>query len=218
MLKRFLKTVGAAATALALNFGAMGSAGAAVVVGSFDPAFGSPFTDLGFRGTVTMNIPDACLLNSGLTYVTDPGCGGWSMVGGTVDFYNFSLPPVPPTVETLAYTGGSLNVLNIVSGAVTAIGGWLATTEPSSSFDYAIDYGNYSQYQYYYAFDINFGAFLIAFVDETNPYLCDISDGCSSDYTGLEAVTYVVPEPDTIALMLAAVAAMGAVVRRRRTV
>ena len=41
------------------------TAQASYVVGVWDPTYGPPFTDLGWRGTVTVDVPAACLNQPG---------------------------------------------------------------------------------------------------------------------------------------------------------
>jgi hypothetical protein len=84
--------------AAAIAAGAItGPAQAAIVVGSFDPAFGAAIPNLGFRGTVTAFVPDACFAQpAGAILDTDPcSNGGMAVLTTSVDFYNVNTPGQP---------------------------------------------------------------------------------------------------------------------------
>jgi hypothetical protein len=96
----FLRPLAAAALSLALAAPAQ----AALVQGDWDPPFGAPFPQLGWRGTATLDVPLACLALSG-TIVNDTlSCPLMTVVGATVEFYDLGdLSPVPATVEVLDF-------------------------------------------------------------------------------------------------------------------
>ena len=49
---------------LFLSLAAMAPARAAVIVGTFDPGFGGAFTNLGWRGSITLQVPDYCFTSA----------------------------------------------------------------------------------------------------------------------------------------------------------
>lgn len=108
----------AAAAAIALP------AQATLVQGDWDPAYGAPFTNLGWRGTSTIFVPATCLAESGLIANDGVACGLATVVSATVEFYALSdTAPIPATVETLNFTGATeVENLFITAGVVTAFG------------------------------------------------------------------------------------------------
>ena len=111
MISHFSTLLRRAATtlALALSLGAAGTAHATFVVGDWDPAYGLPFGNLGWRGTTTSFIDASCLaLGPGYGFVANTGfsCPLMSLVSATVEFYALApYSPTPATVETLTFTG-----------------------------------------------------------------------------------------------------------------
>ena len=63
---------------LALAAAAAGPAQAVYVVGNWDPAYGSPFGNLGWRGVVKADVPASCLAQAAGTYpligLCSPAC------------------------------------------------------------------------------------------------------------------------------------------------
>lgn len=80
------------------------AAQAVVVSGNWDPAYGAPFTNLGWRGSVALAIPDDCSeLPAGVRLVGAPGCSTpWTVLSALVEFYDVTNPL--PTVETLDFS------------------------------------------------------------------------------------------------------------------
>ncbi len=113
-LRRFA-LVGVAA---ALGTLAAVPAQAAVVVGTFDPAFGASIANLGYRGTVTLDVPAACFaLSPGLISNGNPCSGGTIVVlSSTVEFYNLQEPSLP-TFASQSFSFGALAVSSIVTGS-----------------------------------------------------------------------------------------------------
>jgi hypothetical protein len=83
---------GAATLALA------GNTHAAVYSGSWDPNFGAPFTNLGWRATAQFYVPDACAAAVGTgslgvdTYGSTANCGGIELRNTLVEFYDVTDP------------------------------------------------------------------------------------------------------------------------------
>jgi hypothetical protein len=68
--------------------GVLGTAQAALYVGAWDPAFGNPYPNLGWRGSVTVFVPPSCdqagttgtVLVNNLPSATGPSCNGNAQV------------------------------------------------------------------------------------------------------------------------------------------
>ena len=75
---------------------------ATFVQGDWDPPFGPPFPDLGWRGTTTIFVPTACLVLTG-TVVNDGAlCPLMSVVNAKVEFYDLADTGLT-TVEALNF-------------------------------------------------------------------------------------------------------------------
>ena len=217
MNKNLVRT-GLAAVAIGL-FGALGAvstANAAVYRGSWDPDFGAPFPDLGWSATALFNVPDACLGLGDGAHLLPGTCPGFAVLSAELDFSNTSLPG-DPVVETFALnvnaqlsgfdtTGGQLSGVSAIFAPVIPMGGSLSIA------------GNGA-----YAFSLSLSENLaqLSWVKPpTAPPFCQIQGigecGVSANLSH-GTFTPVVPEPETYALMLAGLAALGAVARRRQT-
>ncbi len=118
-----LRRLGAAlVTALAFAV----PAHATFVQGSWDPPYGPPFTDLGWRGTATIFVPPACLTLSGTVLNDGVACPLMNIVDATVEFYSLGDPSLA-TVETLDFTA-AVDVDAIVVGGGLVQGFALAST------------------------------------------------------------------------------------------
>jgi MYXO-CTERM domain-containing protein len=103
----------AAAAALA------GPAQAAFVQGDWDPPFGPPFPDLGWRGTTTIEVPLACLSLSGVIVNDGSLCPLMTVVNAEVQFYDVA--DTVPTVETLDFDAlVAVDRIFVLAGVVEA--------------------------------------------------------------------------------------------------
>jgi hypothetical protein len=106
--KRFPFAQRAAAMAVSLLLGT--SAQAIVVTGTFDPSFGSPFPNLGYRGIGKVFVDDACLAANGFVW-WDASCGGslqygqaMGLLSATGEMYDARLlPGTPPTLASVTF-------------------------------------------------------------------------------------------------------------------
>ena len=64
---------------VALAAAAAGPAQAVYVVGNWDPDYGTPFGNLGWRGTITIEVPSACLASPvPAGYTLPDACGSFT--------------------------------------------------------------------------------------------------------------------------------------------
>jgi len=202
-------TLAAAAAALTCAM----SANAIVYRGSWDPAFGAAFPDLGWNGVGEFYVPDACLAMSGVVYNSDPCSGGtMSILSADVGFYKLSDPDNPAYQETLSYTMPSMavNSMTITDGALSGLDGTflysIASTLPIAG-------GPYTEFRLFFDEDVA-GMFYIS-RPPGGPVTWGVSDYNPPDGKPLIIFTPV-PEPGTTALMLAGLAAVGFIASRRR--
>ena len=209
-LNALQRVLTAAAVCAALTVAAVGPAQATYVVGSWDPAYGAPFTNLGWRGTSTSDIPADCLALGTVGTVLNNGlaCPLMSVVSAQVEFYDLT-DSTQTTADTLDFSAavavssiflhtvtGALGGLDLVSLApvlsttpLASIGGqqanfWLQqVTLPSGSLRARLHWGTDS---------VN--------VMGTND---------EARYPAIVTLS-VVPEPGSLALALAAFAALAA--------
>ena len=122
-----LRKILTAATACAtLTVAAVGPAHATYVVGSWDPAYGMPFTNLGWRGTSTSDIPADCLAlgNVGTVLNNGAACSLMSLVSARVEFYDLR-DIGQTTVDTLDFSAAvavSSIFLDTDTGALRGLG------------------------------------------------------------------------------------------------
>ena len=128
------KTLHQALAALALVCTTVPAAHASFVVGTWDPTYGTPFSNLGWRGVATVQAANACLAAPGVVLNNGVACSLMSMVSATVEFYDISAPLV--TLETLDFTNkvavAQLSVAagNQANGFVLTSTGIVPSTHP----------------------------------------------------------------------------------------
>lgn len=107
------KTLAGVVTTLLL--GATGAAHATYVVGTWDPTYGTPFTNLGWRGVATLQAASACLAAPGLVINNGSYCPLIAVINATVEFYDINTPLV--TLETLDFTNKvAVTLLSVAAG------------------------------------------------------------------------------------------------------
>ena len=96
---------------------------AAVYTGIWDPPYGEPYDNLGWRGTAGFFVPDACK-PTGTADVSNAGaCGGLAAVtAGQVEFYDIT-DPGQATLATMVFDPNTLliDTLRFVNGALTEL-------------------------------------------------------------------------------------------------
>jgi hypothetical protein len=200
-----------------------GAAQAALVQGDWDPDYGVPFPQLGWRGSVTIDVPDACLALGGTIVNNTVACPLMTVVGAQVEFYDLANPV--PTVETLDF-GGLVEVDRIfVSGgivqALAMAGNGLVLSQ--SPLGVTVPGGQ----QAYFQLDIDFSLSGPAGVGDSIAVLTwfpglDTTPGGRND-PGFPAILTItqqgtpvpVPAPGTLGLALAALALLAWPLKRR---
>jgi hypothetical protein len=220
------------AIAAAALLGAASPVQAIVYVGNWDPAFGSIFTNLGWRGTTEVVLPDACTgLTGSFSNFTSNPCGsyGFSTQNAKVEFYSLA-DPLKLTVETLNF--GTVGFVSSVSLNTPGVGSPTALTGVTTSYSSRLaatsetarnplDPG--SSFFFYLKFDG--GVASMAYSNQNLPNVdctanfnasfCGVSDPGNRPVIRFSQVG-AIPEPETYALMLAGLAALGFTARRRR--
>ena len=183
-------------------------ASAVVVVGKWDPAFGSAFPDLGWSGEATFFVPDACLGESGLVFNFEPcSNNGMKILSADVEFYKLSDPTNPAFQETLAFhTPSSLVIsMDIENGVLAGLSGSLDYFVPSTLPIAGAPYTNF-----------------VLFFDGDIALLSFVSDPPNGEKTRGQSeptahITFrVVPEPGNLALLGIALVSLAVFSRTRR--
>lgn len=139
--------------------GFFATAQAAVYVGVWDPPYGQPFTDLGWRGEVRIDAPTSCGAASGFSGTTPCTPGAAYFTSAVVELYRLTGPNAGETYNTLSFTPSTMNIVQLafvageLVGAVSARSNWLwdATQDALFALQFAyqgmtVSPGNLSQY------------------------------------------------------------------------
>jgi PEP-CTERM motif len=195
---------------------AAGAARADLVTGVWDPLFGNPFGNLGFRGVVVYDIPGACLSGpGGQIFNTDPCSGGnMSTVSTAVEFYDVTDPGLA-TLDTLVFDPLAIGVdyVDVLAGAVIGVGtGYAPWVSANTAFEGASGYffsiylsGNVAQMVWKPS-----GSGLSV---EAAASAGQLSNPATVRFSTAPSAT--VPEPGSLALVGAALAAAALTARRQ---
>ena len=198
--------------------GATGAAQAAFVQGNWDPAYGAPFSQLGWEGNARIFVPDECLANDGQVQNDYIECGpGMSVVDAQVRFYNLSTSNI---VEQLDFTGSvQVGSIFVDDGKVVAfslfglsrVASTSAEARPDGSPDNA-----------YFLLDLEYTLDLLNAPLTPGPVVASLlwfEDGGIEELGGVNSTPAIVtvtqvPVPGTLTLALASLALLGGLRRR----
>lgn len=187
---------------------AAGSANAAVVVGKWDPAFGAPFGNLGWRGEIKLDVPVGCTVLSDGSYTNDGGdCSLITVLDSKVEFYALS-DPMMTTVETLDFTTHvGIDTFNVDSGEVDGFTGLEIGYVTSTSL-IAMTGGEQASFGLSFNFTAGLTTASLSWFTD-----CDSGSNDAANFPAKLTVT-TVPEPTSLALALLALGALPLVRRR----
>ena len=202
----------------AAALGSAGSAQAALYTGTYDPAYGGIFPQLGWEASLLFDVPESCLaIGTGNNIPINGPCAGFDVLSAEVSFYNVANP------------GAILNSYaldpNVIVNGINLAGGHLAGIDTGffDSFVSELLIAGNGQYSFsLILFGGNQAQLIFANPPQTSPgcaFLpvpgasCGISANAA---TGVFAPVSEVSEPETLALMLAGLGAIGLGARRRR--
>jgi hypothetical protein len=212
-----------AAIALVGAFGVAGPAQAALYTGKWDPAYGGPFPDLGWKASANFDVPTACLAQPDGSYLTTGNCAGFSVLNAELDFYNVATNPNPdtsPIVESFTldpsvFVSGIDITSNKMSGIDTL---YFDSVIPSGGSLAIAGNGLYSFSLILFGGDM---AQLVYAKPTTSSPLCATfpskGESCGFSQTAATGVITALPEPASLALALGGFVVMGFVARRRKS-
>lgn len=210
-----------AAVAIAATLAVPGAAQAKTYPGAWDPGFGGPFPDLGWKGTGDFHIPDACEANSAGWVLNSNGCsgGGMYIANAQLSFYDMETNAV---VETFSLGTAPIYQMYWSGSKIQGVeSGFYAPVTPSNAASKAIAgdgvYSFHMRFEYLPSPGGSPSVQLYYTEGSQNP-MCVFFHSCTGNYGTSEnlAILNVVPEPSTYALMIGGLLAVGAVTRRRR--
>lgn len=198
------------------TLGAVLPAQAVVYTGHWDPLYGAPFPNLGWKGSATFSIPDACLAGSGWIANNDPCANGaMSILGAEVDFYNAG-DPLMTTVQTLVFDPSVVVYkMRVDSHQLTAVSSDFLGPEQGTV---AIAGGGTYWFDLKFIEAVSNNVQLYHTVGHTDP-ICAFTGtpaGCGVSANQPTITITAIPEPSIFALSLGGLALGWAVRRRRR--
>lgn len=200
-----------------------GPAQAAVYKGIWDPTYGGPFPNLGWKGEAFFDVPVSCISQAAGWYGNTGVCSGLQVLSGTLSFYDASTDPQGLSPLETFTLNPSVTVYEVYTNSTALKGvstGFFAPVVPSGAAMSIAGGGSYY-------FDLKFLKELspagTPSVQLFNTFgLHDpacLSDGplCIGGASSNKAIVVFspVPEPEAYALMLAGLGVVGFAARRR---
>ena len=212
LLMTLRRVLSASAACASLLLAAVGPAQATYVVGVWDPPYGLPFVNLGWRGASTSNIPAACLAlgNVGTVLNNGAACPLMSVVSAQVEFFDLT-DPFQTTVDTLNFSS-AVAVSSIFLDTVTGLLGGLdlVSTAPVLSTTPLAVTGSLQAYFSLEQVTIFSGTTRARLYWSTNPGGVGVMGVNDEELFPADVDVRVVPEPSSLALVLIALGAFGA--------
>ena len=218
MLMRRMKSVfSAALLSAAATLGGVGTAHAAVYAGTWDPNYGGIFPSLGWQASALFEVPDACAATDGFKLIGS--CAGFDVLSAKVELYNVAAPGTILGTYALD-TEVPITGITIGGGQLTGVdSSFFASFVPLLAIA-----GNGENVQYSFSlilFGGNKAQLIYAKPAGTSPTCSNpltpvLGAECGVSANAAIGVFAPVPEPETYALMLAGLGAIGFAARRRR--
>jgi PEP-CTERM motif len=211
---------------------ALAPAQAAVVVGAFDPAFGPSLPNLGYRGTATFFVPDACFGFTGIiTNGNACSLGAMTVQAVNLQLYNVNTPGQPTLFTNItAIPSFVFDVLIAFDASTNQNELKGVQTTFSSAFNVTLNDGlgvNLNNVPFFFGFASPASAASAAGAQLracTNNFIGNSGCNANTAQPGNTPVTVFgkresgpsnVPEPSGIALSLLALGAAAVATRRR---
>lgn len=212
------KSLFARAVLAAAAFCGASASHAAIYTGQWDPAYGGIFPSLGWSATALFNVPTACLALGDGTYSTSqPECSGLGFQSADVSFYNSN-----DLSKTILETYQLANV-GSVGGSVTIAANEVTGVESSTYFapfvpdplGAASSIDGAGAYSFNFIMQDNAEAQLRYVPSSSTIADCERREiSCGFSETAAVGV-FAVPEPSSVALVLAGLGGIALAGRRR---